>query len=113
MMQELLAKSSITCVQPTGHINASNSSAFQQHLESALSQQPLQSLLVDLSQVESLDSAGLMALVSAHSLAQQSNVDLHLCGISPTIQIIFEVTQLDRVFRIHPDRSSVEAVLAA
>jgi len=113
MMQELLAKPSITCVQPTGHINAANSVAFQKHLESALEQQPHQSLLVDLSHVESLDSAGLMALISARALAQRSNVDFHLCGVSPTLRIIFEVTQLDRVFQIHPNRAAAEALLAA
>lgn len=111
MMQELLTKPSITFVQPTGHINASNAIAFQQHLEAALNQWPAQSILVDLSHVESLDSAGLMALISVRALAQQKSLDLYLCAVPPALQIIFEVTQLDRVFRLYDSRSACEAAL--
>jgi len=113
MMQELLVKPSMICVQPTGHINAANATEFQTRLEAAVVQSSQQSLVVDLSEVESLDSAGLMVLISARNLAQKSSVDFHLCGVSPTLKIIFEVTQLDRVFQIHADRAIVESMLAA
>jgi anti-sigma B factor antagonist len=56
---------------------------------------------VDLEQVESLDSAGLMALVSGVKLAQRLGLSLSLSSVSPTLKIIFELTQLDKVFEIN------------
>jgi anti-sigma B factor antagonist len=111
-MQSVLVQPRISVAQPSGHINAATAARFQEELVSAVSAQDCVALLVDLSQVESLDSAGLLALVSTLSLAQQLNRPFGLCHISPSIRIIFELTQLDRVFEIHEDSSAFEASIA-
>lgn len=112
-MQSTQANSSkMTVVQPCGHINVSNASALRQQLAETVSSNEHMSLLVDMSQVESLDSAGLMALVSTLTLAQKLNKRFGLCRISPSVRIVLELTQLDRVFEIsehHPDLEIVAA----
>ncbi|MCU0525322.1 MAG: STAS domain-containing protein [Elainella sp. Prado103] len=89
-----------TMIQPQGHINAANAAVLQQQLAETVAEQGCDSLWVDMSQVESLDSAGLMALVSTLTLAQRLNKRFGLCGVSPSVRIVFELTQLDRVFEI-------------
>lgn len=111
-MQKLLVKPSVVVVQPTGDINASNADAFQQQLAQAVSSQPNVFLLVDMSDVTSLDSAGLMALVATMNLAQEKQVGFGLCSLPPSIRIVLEVTQLDQVFRIFPDCTACEAALS-
>jgi len=111
-MQKLLVKPSVVVVQPTGDINASNANAFQEQLEQAVSSQPNGFVLVDMSEVTSLDSAGLMALVAAMNLAQEKNVGFGLCALPPSIRIVLEVTQLDQVFQIFADCSACEAALS-
>lgn len=104
-------KLDVTVVQPTGHINAANAAEFQERLASVLSQHSA-ALLVDMGQVESLDSAGLIALVSALTQAQQVNKQFGLCNLSPSIRMIFELTQLDRVFQIVENRAAFEQAIA-
>lgn len=111
-MQSTLAKSQVKVVQPYGHINASNAADLQEQLTTIVSSRQYSSLLVDMSDVESLDSAGLMALVSALTLTQQLNQQFGLCSISPSIRIIFELTQLDRAFEIFENRPAFEAAIA-
>ncbi|HEY9665075.1 MAG TPA: STAS domain-containing protein [Allocoleopsis sp.] len=111
-MQNLLSRTKMTVVQPSGHINAANATNFQQHLIEAVESGHHSALLVDMSQVESLDSAGLMALVSALTTAQQLEKRFSICSVPPSIRIIFEVTQLDRVFNIFETRSAGEMALA-
>ena len=111
-MQSVLAQSLMTVVQPCGHLNASNAAGLQQQLVSAVSSQRSSTVLVDMGQVESLDSAGLMALVSALTLSQRLDQRFGLCCVSPSIRIIFELTQLDRVFEIFENRSAFEALVA-
>lgn len=53
-----------------------------------------------MAQVESIDSAGLMALVAALSLSQRLNKRFSLCAISHSVRIILELTQLDRAFEV-------------
>lgn len=110
-MQSVISPSLTNVVQPLGHINASNAKSFQRQLLDALASREYSSLLVDMGQVESLDSAGLMALVSALTQAQQVGKRFGLCGISPSIRIIFEMTQLDRAFRIFDNLSAYESAV--
>ena len=65
-----------------------------------------------MSQVEALDSAGLMLLVSTLTLAQRLGKRFSLFEISPSVRIIFELTQLDRVFEILEDQSPITQAAA-
>lgn len=103
--------SPITVVQPQGHLNATNATEFRSELTAAISANPSSTVLVDMENLDSMDSAGLMALVSAINLAQRQNQRFSLCSLSPSIRIIFELTQLDRVFEIFESRSAFEATL--
>jgi len=98
-MAFVIKDAQVTMIQPTGHINASNAAEFQSQLTTVV-RSGEQTVLVDMQQVESLDSAGLMALVSALSLAQTLKRRFSLCAVAPSIRIIFELTQLDREFEI-------------
>jgi anti-sigma B factor antagonist len=99
-MQALLSYPKFTVIRPQGNLNAANALEFERDLSTALRDDNNTVLLVDLGQVESLDSAGLMALVSALKLAQALQKTFRICSISPAIRIIFELTQLDCVFEI-------------
>jgi anti-sigma B factor antagonist len=112
-MQSTLAHSKTTVVQPSGHINVNNAATLKQKLTETVASNESSSLLIDMSRVESLDSHGLMALVSTMTLAQRLNKRFGLFGLSPSVRIVFELTQLDRVFEIvesHP--AELEAVAA-
>lgn len=111
-MQNVLTQSQMTVIQPCGHINAANAAVLQRQLMAAVSSQQYSNLLVDMSQIESLDSAGLMALVSTLTAAQKLDQRFGLCSVSPAIRIIFELTQLDRVFEIFESREAFEVAIA-
>ncbi|WP_009633777.1 STAS domain-containing protein [Synechocystis sp. PCC 7509] len=107
-MSTTIAYPEITVICPYGAINASNSVDFQQEMARAIAQNQKSNVLVNLKEVESLDSAGLMALVSSLRLAQTLGSRFSLCGVSPSIRIIFELTQLDRVFEIFENTTAFE-----
>jgi anti-sigma B factor antagonist len=112
MMQNVIVPSKMMTIEPSGHLNASNAVGFQRQLAAAVSSPEYSALLVDMSQVESLDSAGLMALVSTLAQAQKLDKRFSICCVSPSIRIIFELTQLERVFEIFESRSASEAAIA-
>lgn len=103
MQTSSFAPSGTVVIQPTGHLNTTNAAALQQQLVEVVSLEESCSLLIDMSKVESLDSTGLMVFVSTLTLAQRLNKRFTLTGISPAVRIVFELTQLDRVFEIMPD----------
>ncbi len=103
----------VTVIRPSGSFNASNAAEFQQHMTNVVIQAEHSSiLLVDLEQVESMDSAALMALVQGLRLAQSLGRRFILCSVSPSIRIIFELTQLDSVFEIFDSPAMFEVASA-
>jgi anti-sigma B factor antagonist len=108
-MQSLLSRAQGSLVRAQGHVNASTAADLEAQIANAIASDAT-AVLVDMSQVESLDSAGLMALVAGLNRAQQLQKRLSLCSIPATVRIIFELTQLDRVFEILPSPAAFELV---
>ena len=59
-------------------------------------------IIVDLSGLDAVDSAGLGELVVVHMWAKASGCSLKLAGANPRIHQLFELTNLVSVFEIHP-----------
>lgn len=90
----------------SGYITAANASNFQETLTESVRIYPHQSYLVDMDGVEFLDSAGLMVLVSVFRLAQSLGKQFSICSLAPSVKIIFELTQLDKVMPIYESREA-------
>lgn len=90
--------SDLTVVQPSGTLNAANAHELQAQLSEQIASEASVGLMVDMSRVESLDSAGLVSLVSVLRLARNLSKRFCLCSVPPSIRIVFEITQLDQAF---------------
>lgn len=64
------------------------------------------SLLLDFANVEHLSSAALGMLINVNNRIKQKNGKLRLASIKPQIYEVFVITRLEKLFRIHPDRTS-------
>ena len=61
-------------------------------------------IILDLSQVDFVDSSGLGAIVSClKTLGGQG--DLVICGIKETVMSLFQLTRMNRVFQIFPTQT--------
>ncbi|MEM8504071.1 MAG: STAS domain-containing protein [Cyanobacteria bacterium P01_D01_bin.1] len=92
--------SPVTVVCPAGVLNAQSAASFQQQLASAMSVEQTSGLIVDMSQVESMDNAGLVSLMSALNAAKPYYDRLSIRSAPPSIRIVLELTQIDRLFTI-------------
>lgn len=59
---------------------------------------PLAHIIVNLSNVNFIDSTGLSTLIIGMKRCRQQQGDLILCGIQQAVRVIFELTRLDTVF---------------
>ena len=57
-------------------------------------------LLVNLANVHFVDSSALAALVQGMKRTRQHDGDLRLCCLQQPVRIIFELTRLDRAFKM-------------
>lgn len=73
-----------------------------------IEKQPKVNLLLNFEHVDYLSSAVLTELLRIHKAIQQCNGKLRLCAVSPVIREVFEITNLDSIFVIHPDGAEAD-----
>jgi anti-sigma B factor antagonist len=66
-------------------------------------------ILINLSEVPYMDSAGLGVLVSGLKNANRLSGDLRIWGLQDEVKSIFELTRLNKVFQIFDDEGSAMA----
>lgn len=74
-----------------------------------LNDNDLPQLIVDMENVEFIDSQGLRKLLAALKLMQSQSSNLILCSQQPSVNLVFEITRFDQVFAIFPCFDSLVA----
>lgn len=100
----------ISVVTPDGErLTAANSTHFKEsvvaHVEDGHSR-----LVVDMSAVSFVDSAGLGALVGVLKRIGNRG-DIVVCGLADSVRQMFELTRMNRIFTEYPDRETAIAAL--
>jgi anti-sigma B factor antagonist len=67
-----------------------------------LCQPTLKQLVIDLSDVDFCDSSGLSALLIAERKMRDNGGVIKLAGLRKEVRNLIKISQLDRVFEIHP-----------
>ena len=83
-------------------LDAHNSGELKERI-SKLFEEGSRGIIVDLHEVEFIDSSGLGALLSGHKNAVQRSTGFALAGLQPRVKSMFELTRLQRVFEIYSD----------
>lgn len=78
--------------------------------QSTLREQDLKSVIVDLSGVPYMDSAGLGVLLSHFAHSQRHGTRYALVGITPRVLTVFEITHTDTLLPIYPTQEDAEKV---
>jgi anti-sigma B factor antagonist len=92
-----------------GDIDLHVSPVVTESLNAMIKKKP-ERIVIDLSRVTYIDSAGVAALILAMQEVEAYGGKFFLSGLQETLRLIFQTSRLDRVFRIFPD---VGAALAA
>ena len=97
-------------------LNAANAQAFRSALARALSQD-LEAIEIDLSQTQTVDGAGLGALVALYETAKQhtkrESFAVRLANPTPTVQQMIELARLHHLFEITPRGNTPDGALPA
>jgi anti-sigma B factor antagonist len=92
-----------------GDIDLHVSPAVTESLNAMIKKKP-ERIVIDLSRATYIDSSGVAALILAMQEVEAYGGKFFLSGLQETLRSIFEISRLDRTFRIFPN---VDAALAA
>lgn len=86
----------------TGRLDAASVKTLKENVN-ALVKKEVNSIVVDMSDVDFIDSSGLGSLVSCLRLVNKENGDIRLSSLQDQIRALIELTRLHRVFQIFDD----------
>ena len=100
----------VAVIRPNGRLDAFEAPMVAEAL-AELEQAHVHYMVINLAHVDFMDSIALSTLVQGIKHALQSGGDLYLCSVQQPVQIIFELTRLDKVFRIFDtEENAVNAI---
>ncbi|MEH2404532.1 STAS domain-containing protein [Nostoc sp.] len=102
----------VKVIKLTGNLNATTSQDFRQNINNIL-ESGAKIVLVDFKDVTFMDSSGLGALVLAFKTLRAADSKLVICSISEQVRILFELTNMDKVFEIFPNQDAFNKVLVS
>ncbi len=91
-----------------GEIDLHVSPVVTASLDAMIEKKP-ERVVIDLSGVTYIDSAGLAALIQAMQKVEAYGGRFLLAGLQETVRSIFEISRLDQVFQIFPDTDAALA----
>ena len=98
MSAEVRLDGGYAIVRLSGEIDLHNSPEARKLILGGL--QDGRPMLVDLSNVDYIDSSGVASLVEGFQLARQRRLDYGLVGVSPAVLNVLKLARLDQVFPI-------------
>ncbi len=96
-------------VAPEGMADLKRMSAFGDSVVAAVSKHAGVALLLNFERITYLSSAALTELIRIRETVRGNGGALRLCGLSPDIYKIFEITKLDGDFSVRANESPAEA----
>lgn len=85
----------IIIIVASGDINSATASDFGTYLKDAINSVEGGNVILDMSHVYYMSSAGLRDIVSGLKIARRNGGDLHLAGIQGRLKPVFEMVGLD------------------
>ncbi|WP_442940450.1 STAS domain-containing protein [Nostoc sp.] len=107
-----MMREQVKVIKLKGNLNATTSQEFRQNITEIL-EIGAKIVLVDFKDVTFMDSSGLGALVLAFKTLRAADTKLVLCSINEQVRILFELTNMDKVFEIFPSQDEFNQILVS
>jgi anti-anti-sigma factor len=89
----------VIVIAPTGRLDITTAWQFRLKLQDCISHVS-PNVVVNLSQVNFIDSSGLTSLVAGMRDTDKVKGSFRICNVHPEAKLVFEVTMMDSVFEI-------------
>jgi len=107
--KQIMSKSS-RVLEPIGLIDNAGGTQIRREVSDLL-EAGIEMILLDLTNITFMDSSGLGALVAILQQVRKKEAHLYLCSINDQVQIILELTKMDKIFDVLTDRAAFDLAI--
>ena len=95
-------------IQPKGILDSVNTNNLRRDILDLMNKEE-KVILLDLQDINFMNSSGLGALVATLKAVKAEGGELALCSLSDQVKIIFELSRMNRIFHVFKDAREFEA----
>lgn len=95
--------SEIKIIEPVGILAKAEAPNLRQMVNESL-REGAKIVLIDFNNVTFVDSTGLGTLVMLRKAAMEAKAQLFLCSLNEQIKMLFELTDMEKLFQIYPNQ---------
>ena len=99
--------STVKIIQTSGILDGGNVNQLRREV-SEIVEMGADIVLIDFQDVTFMNSSGLGALVSILKAVRSAGAELFICSLSEQVKMIFQLTKMDRVFKIFVNQDEFE-----
>jgi anti-sigma B factor antagonist len=103
----------ITVVEISGRLALGNILVSLEYSMRRLIEEGAKKVIVDLSGLENIDSAGIGVLVACNGLMEQGGGQMRVAGARGPVARAFDIVHMDRIAALDPDLEAAQSNLAA
>ncbi len=97
----------IKVIEPNGLLDGQTGNILRQQVIDSI--QNVDIVLLDMKNVNFMNSSGIGALVATLKVVRNQGKQLHICGLTDQARLIFELTKMDKVFKPYLDQADFQA----
>ncbi len=94
-------------IQPEGILDSIHTNNLRREIIDLIESE-VKLILVDLQNITFMNSSGMGALVATLKAVRAAGGEMILCSLSDQVRIIFELSRMDRIFKVFRDRQEFE-----
>lgn len=97
-------------IQTPARVDSSNALQFQEDMSGVIDTGDAV-VVLDMGRLSYISSAGLRVILQVAKTTRRQNAGFAVCGLSPTVREVFEISGFDQVIAIHPSPGEALAAL--
>ncbi|HEY9673174.1 MAG TPA: STAS domain-containing protein [Waterburya sp.] len=102
----------VKVIQPSGILDGVSANQLRREINDVV-ENGADIVLVDFQNITFMNSTGLGALVSTLRTVRSAGGELFICSLNEQVQMIFNLTKMDRVFKTFTNRDEFERKILA
>ncbi len=102
----------VKVIQPSGILDGASANQLRREINDVV-ENGVDIVLVDFQNITFMNSTGLGALVSTLRTVRSAGGELFICSLNEQVQMIFNLTKMDRVFKTFTNRDEFERKILA
>lgn len=102
----------IKIFHPSGILNAISGNQLRRDIADIVTKET-NIILIDLQNIDFIDSSGLGALVSTMQIVKSSGGQLFICSVNEQVKMLFELTKMERIFKIFQNQDEFNSKFVA